>query len=251
MADENEYEEIITNTEEFRGFLKRMNSTQLGIFCVENDIPVTVDKTQLKGVIIKKIMTYISGEDSSKKETESKKDLNQELKVDMENVERELRAYEKEDLKIFIKREYLPVQVSQRMSKEYILKSILKAVKERKKEKIKKQTQKNSVLGHPEGTIKAYLDEWIFQGSTVQEMAEGLLKKDFGGIEFVETEEQAYQIVKEHIEYLPQEMGIVIMLTMQPDPKRNHAVAMITDDQRGALTEIRLKSLQSRKKKII
>ena len=244
MTDE--YEETITNTEEFEGFIKRMNHTQLGVFCVENDIPVTVDKTQFKGVIIKKIMAYISNEDSDKKETESKNDLNKELKTDLENIEKELSVYDKEDLKVFIKRERLPVQVSQRMSKEYILKIILKAVRERKKKKIKKITQKNSVLGHPEGTVEAYLDEWIFQGSIVQEMAEGLLKEGF-----VDTEKEAYDMVNKHIKYLPQEMGIVIMLTMQPDPKRNHAVALVTDDKRGLAVGGRLKYLQSRKKKII
>ncbi len=247
MTDEtDEYEETITNTEEFEGFIKRMNHTQLGVFCVENNIPVTVDKTQFKGVIIKKIMSYISNEDSDKKETESKSDLNKELKTDLENIEKELSVYDKEDLKVFIKRERLPVQVSQRMSKEYILKIILKAVRERKKKKIKKITQKNSVLGHPEGTIEAYLDEWIFQGSIVQEMAEGLLKEGF-----VDTEDEAYDLVNKHIDYLPQEMGIVIMLTMQPDPKRNHAVALVTDDKRGLAVGGRLKYLQSRKKKII
>lgn len=249
MTDE--YEETITNTEEFQEFLKRMNHTQLGEFCVDNNIPVTVDKTQFKGIIIKKILAYISKEDPDKKETESKRDLNKELKVDLENIERELSVYDKEDLKIFIKKEYLPVQITQRMSKEYILKAILKAVKERKKKKIKKLTQKNSVLGHPEGTIEAYLDEWIFQGSMICEMAEGLLQKEFGEIEFVKTEEWAYQTVNKHLKYLSQEKGIVIMLTLQPDPKRNHAVAMVTDDQRGLAVGGRLKYLQSKKKKII
>ena len=245
MSD-SEYEETITNTEEFQEFLKRMNKTQLGEFCMDNDIPVTVDKTQFKGVIIKKILAYISGEDPDKKETESKSDLNQELRVDMENIEKELSVYDKEDLKVFIKKEYLAVQVTQRMGKEYILKMILKAVKERKKKKIKKLTQKESVLGHPEGTVEAYLDEWIFQGSMICEMAEGLLKEGF-----VETEKEAYDMVNKHIKYLPQEMGIVIILTLQPDPKRNHAVAMITDDKRGLAVGGRLKYLQSRKKKII
>ena len=246
MTDENEeYIETITDVEEFQAGLKRMNHTQLGIFCVENDIPVAVDKTQFKGVIIKKILTYIS-KDPDKKEKETKKDLNQELRVDMENIERELSVYDKEDLKIFIKREYLAVQVTQRMGKEYILKMILKAIKERKKKKIKKLTQKESVLGHPEGTVEAYLDEWIFQGSMICEMVEGLLKEKFAF-----TEKEAYDIVNKHIEYLPREKGIVIILTLQPDPKRNHAVAMVTDDKRGSLTGNRLKSLQSRKKKII
>ncbi len=245
MTDENEeYIESETDTEEFEGFLKRMNHTQLGVFCVENDIPVAVDKTQFKGVIIKKILTYISGKDPDKKETETKKDLNQELRVDMENVERELSVYDKEDLKIFIKREYLAVQVTQRMGREYILKAILKAVKERKKKKIEKLTQKESVLGHPEGTVEAYLDEWIFQGSMICEMAEGLLKEKFAF-----TEKEAYGIVNKHIEYLPQEKGIVIILTLQPDPKRNHAVAMA--NEKIELTEKRLAYLRSRKKKII
>jgi hypothetical protein len=239
-----EYEETITNTEEFEIFLKRMNKTQLGEFCEDNDIPVTVDKTQFKGVIIKKILAYISGKDPDKKETESKKDLNLELKVDLENIERELSVYDKEDLKIFIKREYLPVQVTQRMSKEYILKMILKAVKERKKKKIKKLTQKESVFGHPEGSIEAYLDEWIFQGSMICEMAEGLLKEGWA-----EDEEEAYDKVNKHIEYLSQEKGIVVILTLRPDPKRNHAVAMA--NEKIELTEKRLEYLHSRKKRII
>ncbi|KKN04836.1 hypothetical protein LCGC14_1093310 [marine sediment metagenome] len=247
MTDEtDEYKESETNMEEFQVFLKRMNKTELGEFCLQNNIPVTVDKTQFKGVIIKKILAYISKEDPDKKETESKRDLNQELKVDLENVERELSAYDKDDLKVFIKREYLPVQVTQRMSKEYVLKAVLKAVKEKKKKKIEKLTQKNSVLGHPEGTVEAYLDEWIFQGSMICEMVKGLLKEGF-----VETEKEAYETVNKHIEYLPQEMGIVIILTLQPDPKRNHAVAMITDDKRGLAVGGRLKYLQSRKKRII
>ncbi len=246
MTNENEYKESETTLEEFEVFLRRMNHTQLGVFCVENNIPVTVDKTQFKGVIIKRILAYISGKDPNKKETESKRDLNIELKADMENIERELSVYDKEDLKAFIKREYLPVQVTQRMGKEYVLKAVLKAVKERKKQKIKKLTQKKSVFDHPEGTVEAYLDEWIFQGSIIQEMSEGLLKEGF-----VTDEEEAYKTVNDHLIYLSQEKGIVIILTMQPDPKRNHAVAMVTDDKRGSLTGRRLEYLQSRKKKII
>lgn len=230
MSNENENENEEPQ-EEFLKLLKYMNTTELGEFCHDNNIPVVVDKTKLKGVVIKQIVSFISGNSDEKKaETEtSREDLQEKFKQDMEDIEFKLIEYSKEDLKVFVKKEHLSLYITSRMGKRFILEKVLLLIKKRNEERIKKSLQKKSLFGHLKGTVEACLDELIYEGSTIKEMSQGLLEESL-----VDTIKESVKTVKDYIEYLPREKGIVVILTMKPDPIENHAVALFdAADGRG------------------
>lgn len=208
-------------------YLKRMNKSQIKLFCDKNDIPVVVDPTKVKKEVIKKILSFISP--IKEKKGKGKRELNKYLEEELLIARFELNEYDKEDLKAFIRKEFLPVRVTSRMDKEYILEAILKAMKNKKKAVIEKLLQKKSIFGHKEGTVKAFLDERFYKGSIMEEMAKDIVLKSFA-----DTEDDAYRIIKDHIDYLPSEKGIILMLTLKPNPIKNHVVAMFDrEDKRG------------------
>lgn len=232
-------EEEITR-ESFYKYLKALNKTEISEFCAENKIPFEIDLSRPKKESIEKIMGYISP--VKKKKPETRRSLYKKLKEEIKNVRLELIEYDKEDLKAFIKKEHLKVYITPRMGRAYILEAILEVVETKKKETIDKSLQKKSVFGHKVGTVQACLDEMLYDGSRIKEMVQEVLNKSF-----TDNEDIAHQIVTEHIQYLPPEKGIVLIVTMQPDPNNTQVVAMFGKTIVGANTGINFRG----KKKII
>lgn len=82
-----------------------------------------------------------------------------------------------------------------------------------------------SIFGHRVGSVKAVMDRRFHEGVLIENLIEELMDK----FEMIKDEKQAYRLIKNHIFYLPKKRRISIILTLTPDPERNHVVGVFDE----------------------